>query len=60
MVEKQSAEIMISEPILTTNPINLTQTQTQNIASTIITNNSQQISSLKKLISQMKSNGVYY
>lgn len=60
MVEKQSAEIMISEPILATIPINSTQTQTQNIASTIITNNSQQISSLKQLISQMKTNGVYY
>ena len=60
MVEKQAAEIMISEPILSTVPINFTQTQTQNIASTIITNNTQQISLLKKLISQMKTNGVYY
>lgn len=60
MVEKQAVEIMISEPILSTVPINSTQTQTQNIASTIITNNTQQISLLKKLISEMKTNGIYY
>ena len=60
MVENQAKEIMISEPVLSAVPINSTQTQTQNIASTIISNNSQQISSLKQLISQMKTNGVYY
>lgn len=60
MVERLEGEIMISEPILYTIPINSTQTQTQNIASVIITNNNQQITSLKQLISQMKNDGVYY
>lgn len=60
MVEQQSIDNLLSEPILSTQPINSTQTQTQNIASSIITNNNQQTSTLKQLISQMKTNGVYY
>lgn len=60
MIEQQYKEIMLSEPILSFQPINSTQTQTQNIASTIISNNYQQIDSLKKLIGEMKTNGVYY
>ena len=58
--EHQSAEIMLSEPILLSQPINSTQIQTQNIASSIVSNNTQHISTLKQLISQMKTNGVYY
>lgn len=60
MVERLDGEILISEPVLSSNPINSTQTQTQNIASVIINNANQQITSLKQLISQMKNNGVYY
>ena len=60
MVEQQSVVNLLSEPILSTQPINSTQIQTQNIASSIITNNNQQTSTLKQLISQMKTNGVYY
>ena len=60
MIEHQSVGILSSQPILLSQPINSTQIQTQNIASTIITNNSQEIASLKQLISQMKTNGVYY
>jgi hypothetical protein len=60
MAEHQSAGILVSEPILSSQPQNQTQTQTQNIASDIISTQNQQINSLKQLISQMKTNGVYY
>jgi uncharacterized protein (DUF305 family) len=60
MIEHQEAGILISEPVLSTQPINTTQTQTQNIASEIISTQTQQINLLKQLVSQMKTNGVYY
>jgi hypothetical protein len=60
MIEHQQVGILLSEPILSTPPINQTQIQTQNIASDIISIQNQQINSLKQLISQMKTNGVYY
>jgi hypothetical protein len=60
MEEHMSAGLLVSEPILSTRPENQTQIQTQNIASEIIQIQTQQINSLKKLVSQMKTNGVYY
>lgn len=60
MIEHQEVGILMSEPILTAQPINQTQTQTQNIASDIISTQNQQINLLKQLVSQMKTNGVYY
>lgn len=60
MIEQQESGILVSEPMLSSQPINQTQIQTQNIASSIITNQIQQINSLKELVSQMKTNGVYY
>ena len=60
MIEHQSNGIIISEPIISSKPINQTQIQTQNIASAILSNGNQEIFALKQLISQMKTNGVYY
>lgn len=60
MIENKSSSIMISESIKLNQPLNLTQIKTQNIASNIILNNSQEIESLKYLISQMKTDGVFY
>lgn len=60
MIEHQEAGILVSEPILSLQPINSNQIQTQNIASDIISTQNQQTKSLKQLSSQMKTNGVYY
>ena len=60
IIEHQEAGILISESVLSTQPINPIQTQTQNIASEIISKQTQEINLLKQLISQMKTNGVYY
>lgn len=60
MMEHQSVGILVSEPILSTQPINQNQIQTQNIASEIIHVQTQQINLLKQLVSHMKTNGVYY
>ncbi len=54
MLEHQNSGLMISTPILSTIPQTTIQTQTQNLASQIISTQQDQINSLNQLINQIK------